>query len=92
MAGEQWSQEASDSARRFSVDASGGTGLPLHLQGSPLLPNPNMHGPCPVRCIYILPTFPLFDMAPRVLSTACMWHCQSAGVCSSGPTGLCAMA
>ena len=35
--GEQWSQEAADSSRRFSVDASGGSGLPLHMQGS-LLP------------------------------------------------------
>lgn len=34
LPGEQWSQEASDSSRRFSVDASGGGGLPLHLQGT----------------------------------------------------------
>ncbi len=33
--GEQWSQEAMESSRRFSVDASGGSGLPLHLQGNP---------------------------------------------------------
>ena len=35
--GEQWSQEAAESSRRFSVDANGGSGLPLHLQGSLLL-------------------------------------------------------
>ena len=34
-AGEQWTREASqDANRRFSVDASGGSGLPLHLQGA----------------------------------------------------------
>jgi hypothetical protein len=35
-AGKQWTREASqDTTRRFSVDASGGSGLPLHLQGVP---------------------------------------------------------
>ena len=41
-AGEQWTREPSqDATRRFSVDASGGSGLPLHLQGAPWM----SHGP-----------------------------------------------
>ena len=36
--GEQWSRDASEASRRFSVDNSGGSGLPLHLQGGPALP------------------------------------------------------
>lgn len=35
--GEQWSQDASEASRRFSVDNSGGSALPLHLQGGPVL-------------------------------------------------------
>ncbi len=50
--GEQWSQEAADSSRRFSVDASGGSGLPLHLQGSLLLQGSALYNIVAWSCYY----------------------------------------